>query len=202
MKVTPVSDVLDAEITGIDLAQPPDLDTRTTLRRALYEFQVLVIKEQNLSPLQQVTFSSNWGDLEIPDNVKYTVKESNNMMVLSNEMRPDGRVAERDNVIQPLVLVHPETARKELHCSPHFTIGIKGMSEEEVDPILHELFSNITDRTRPYYYRHQYREWDLVMWKNRCLCHRAVGGYGLPVIRCMHRTVVGGDRAFADQQAA
>ena len=40
------------------------------------------------------------------------------------------------------------------------------------------------------------------MWDNRCICPRAVGGYGLPDIRRLHRTVVAGDRAYADQEAA
>jgi len=105
-------------------------------------------------------------------------------------------------VIQPLVLVHPETGRKALYCSPRFTIGIKGLAEAEADPILEELFAYVTDRKRRWHIRHKWRDDDLVMWDNRCVCHRAVGGYGLPDIRCLHRTVVAGDRAYADQEAA
>jgi taurine dioxygenase len=294
MKVTPVFHVVGAEVTGVDLAEPLDGETRAALRQALLDFQVLVIRNQTLSPLGQVAFSSQWGELEIPDNIQHTMAESRNVMVLSNEIRPDGsavgvvdggdfwhsdsshhaipsmitilqsvrnpttggdtefcnmyavyaalpqhlktridglyglhhaaktknkrvtifpgrpgarefyeaQAADRVDVIQPLVLVHPETGRKALYCSPRFTIGILGMSEEAADPILDELFPYITDRNRPYHYRHRYRAGDLVMWDNRCLCHRAVGGYGLPEIRRMHRTIVGGDRAFADQQAA
>lgn len=294
MKVTPVSDIVGAEVTDIDLSRPLDADTRSALRQALYDHQVLVIRDQTLTPAQQVAFSRNWGDLETPANIQHTTDDSEKVMILSNEIRPDGtavgvvdggdfwhsdsshvavpsmitilqsvrnperggntefcnmyavydalpddlkqkidglygvhhvsktvnkrvtispdrpgakdfyetQAANLSEVIQPLVLVHPETGRKALYCSPRFTIAIKGMSEEEADPILDELFSYITDRDRPYHYRHSYRENDLVMWDNRCLCHRAVGGYGLPDIRRMHRTVVGGDRAFADQAVA
>jgi taurine dioxygenase len=294
MKVTPVSDVVGAEVTGIDLAEPLDGETMATLRAALLDFQVLVIRNQTLSPLQQVAFSNHWGELEIPDNIQHTTDASRNVMILSNQIRPDGsavgvvdggdfwhsdsshqvvpsmitilqsvrnpvkggdtefcnmyavygalpeelktridglyglhhaaktknrrvtispgrpgarefyeaQAADRADVIQPLVLVHPETGRRALYCSPRFTIGIKGLGEEESDALLDALFPYIPDRRRRYHYRHKYRPGDLVMWDNRCLCHRAVGGYGLPEIRRMHRTVGGGDRAFADQQAA
>lgn len=294
MKIKPVSDALGAEITGIDLAEPTDAETRAALRRALLDHLVLVIRDQTLTPAQQVAFSQGWGELEFPANIQHTTEESRHVMILSNEIRPDGtavgvvdggdfwhsdsshiavpsmitilqsvrnparggdtefcnmyavyealpedlkkriegrygihhvskvknkrvtispgrpgakdfyetQAKERPEVIQPLVLTHPESGRKALYCSPRFTIGIQGMSEAEADPILDALFSYITDRTRPYHYRHKYRPNDLVLWDNRCLCHRAVGGYGLPDIRRMHRTVVAGDRTYADQQAA
>ena len=77
-----------------------------------------------------------------------------------------------------------------------------GMDDAEADPILDALFAFVTDRQRRWHYRHEWRDDDLVFWDNRCVCHRAVGGYGLPDIRCLHRTVVAGDRASADQDAA
>ncbi len=139
--------------------------------------------------------------------IHHVAKTKNKRVTISPD-RPgarefyEGQAADRVNVIQPLVLVHPETGREALYCSPRFTIGIKGMEDAESDPILDPLFAHIADRKRPYHYRHKYCQGDLVMWDNRCLCHRAVGGYGLPEIRRLHRTVVGGDRAFADQPAA
>lgn len=294
MKVTPVSDIVGAEVTDIDLSQTLDADTRSALRQALVDHQLLVVRDQTLTPAQQVVFSETWGNPEIPANIQHTTEETPLVMILSNEIRPDGtavgvvdggdfwhsdsshipvpsmitilqsvknperggdtefcnmyavydalpddlkqkieglygihhvsktvnkrvtvspdrpgakdfyetQAKERAEVIQPLVLTHPESGRKALYCSPRFTIGIKGMEEAEADPILEELFSYITDRQRSYHYRHTYRENDLVLWDNRCLCHRAVGGYGLPDIRRMHRTVIGGDRTYADQDAA
>lgn len=294
MEVTPVSDIMGAEVTGVDLSVPMDEETRTALREAFLKYQVLVIRDQHLSPLEQVAFSSQWGELEIPDNVQHTHGDSNRVMILSNEIRPDGsavgvvdggdfwhsdsshhtvpsmitilqsirhpskggdtefcnmykvyedlpeetkakiegkfgihhvskvknkrvtvspgrpgakdfyemQAKTRDDVIQPFVLTHPETGRKALYCSPRFTIGIQGMTEEEADPILDELFSYITDRKRRWHYRHKWQDNDLVFWDNRCVCHRAVGGYGLPDIRCLHRTVVAGDRTYTDQKAA
>jgi len=136
------------------------------------------------------------------------VSKTKNKRVTISPGRPGAKdfyemqASTRENVIQPLVLVHPETGRKALYCSPRFTIGIKGMSEAEADPILDELIAFVTDRARRWHYRHKWRDNDLVFWDNRCVCHRAVGGYGLPDIRCLHRTVVAGDRTYADQEAA
>jgi len=294
MEVTPLSDVMGAEVTGVDLSVPMDPATKACLRDAFLTHQVLVVRDQHLTPRQQVAFSSQWGDLETPDNAQHTHGDSNQVMILSNEIRPDGsavgvvdggdfwhsdsshhvvpsmitilqsirhparggdtefcnmyavfdalgeetkaklgemsgihhvsktknkrvtispsrpgakdfyelQAGTRDEVIQPLVLVHPETGRQALYCSPRFTIGIKGLAEAEADAILDQLFAYVSDRKRRWHIRHKWRDNDLVMWDNRCVCHRAVGGYGLPDIRCLHRTVVAGDRAYADQEAA
>jgi taurine dioxygenase len=75
--------------------------------------------------------------------------------------------------------------------SPRFTLGIDGLSEAESDRILDELFA-LMDEPR-FKYLHQWTEHDLVMWDNRCLTHRATGGYALPDIRRMHRTVIRGN---------
>ena len=90
MKVTPVSDILGAEVTGINLSQPLNGETLEGLRDAFLRYQVLVIRDQNMSPLEQVAFSKQFGDLEIPDNVDHTSEDSRNVMILSNEIREDG----------------------------------------------------------------------------------------------------------------
>jgi taurine dioxygenase len=97
-------------------------------------------------------------------------------------------------VAQPMVRTHPVTGRPALYISPRFTIGIVGMEQAEADPLLDELFRYGNDRR--FGYTHQWRDNDLVMWDNRCLTHRACGGYVLPDVRRMHRTVICGDRAF------
>lgn len=96
--------------------------------------------------------------------------------------------------IWPLVRTHPVTGQKGLYLSPRFTIGIQGMAEQESDEILDMLFRH---QIRPeFVYRHKWRDGDLVMWDNRCVIHRATGGFTFPDIRTMHRTVVAGDRPF------
>lgn len=94
------------------------------------------------------------------------------------------------DVDHPLVRVHPVTGRKSLYCSPRFTIGIVGLDEDEGDALLDEL---IAHSIKPEFrYRHRWGPGDLVMWDNRCVNHRATGGYEYPDIRHLYRTTVEG----------
>jgi taurine dioxygenase len=75
----------------------------------------------------------------------------------------------------PLVRVHPETGRKALFISQAYTIGIDGMPADEADALLAELFAHqVEDR---FVYRHRWSAGLLTMWDNRCVLHRATGGY-------------------------
>ncbi len=96
--------------------------------------------------------------------------------------------------VQPIVRTHPESGRQVLFISPRFTIGIEGMDDSEAQPLLDELFAFTEDKR--FQYRHKWQDGDLVMWDNRCLNHRACGGYTLDDLRRLHRTCVQGDRPF------
>ena len=94
----------------------------------------------------------------------------------------------------PVVRTHPATGEKSLYVQPRFTIGIAGMAEAEAQPLLDMLFAH---QIRPeFVYRNRWRDGDLLMWDNRCVIHRATGGYAYPDIRTMHRTTVLGDAPF------
>jgi taurine dioxygenase len=95
------------------------------------------------------------------------------------------------DVAHPLVRRHPETERPLLYCSPRFTIAIEGMDDREAQPLLDELFARQLDPA--ILYRHHWRAGDLLIWDNRCVNHRAAGGYAYPDVRLMHRTTVLGD---------
>ena len=91
----------------------------------------------------------------------------------------------------PLVRVHPVTGRKSLYCSPRFTIGIVGIGEDEGDNLLDELIAHSVKKE--FRYRHHWSDRDVVMWDNRCVNHRATGGYEYPDIRHLYRTTVEGE---------
>ena len=90
----------------------------------------------------------------------------------------------------PLVRFHPVPGRKSLYCSPRFTIGLKGIDEEEGDALLDELIAHSIKKE--FRYRHHWSDSDVVMWDNRCVNHRATGGYEYPDIRHLYRTTVEG----------
>jgi alpha-ketoglutarate-dependent 2,4-dichlorophenoxyacetate dioxygenase len=68
LTVTPRSNVIGAEVTGIDLSQPLAADDFNTLTDAFNEYRILVFRDQHLTTDQQVAFSEKFGRLEdFPD---------------------------------------------------------------------------------------------------------------------------------------
>ena len=128
------------------------------------------------------------------------VSKLNNPRVAVSANRPGAKEAyerqsrERGEILQPVVRTHPDTGRRSLYVSPRFTLRIDGMDAAASEALLLEIFARM--QADDALYRHRYRTGDLVMWDNRCLNHRATGGYALPDIRRMHRTTIHGDRPF------
>jgi taurine dioxygenase len=284
--VTALSPAGAGEITGLDCSHPLDPATMEALKQAFRDHPVLAIRDQDLDAVQQGVFSRQWGALEPQDQLHYTCPEDQDVLILSNEMRPDGtaigvvdagdfwhsdsshktepcratilysiknpsrggdtefcnmyqvydslsddlrrridglnavhhvsklrnkrvvvspdrpgaaeyyakRAQEVPEVVQPIVRTHPETGRQALYISPRFTIAIDGMDDADGQLLLDALFKAMLDKR--FHYRHKWHDGDLVMWDNRCLNHRACGGYALSDIRRMHRTTIVGDKPF------
>lgn len=87
--VTPLSDALGAEITGIDAG---NLDSAAfeRVRDALHEFQMVVIRGQALDPGAQVIFSRRFGDIQYHINSEYKYPDIPEVLILSTEV-VDGR---------------------------------------------------------------------------------------------------------------
>ena len=270
-----------AEVLDLDCRRAFDAPTLAAVHAAFAEYPVLVFRNNNLSPAEQVAFSTQFGPLELQHKSNFTVPGEPAVLILTNELRPDGSAigvvdagdafhsdsqsspvpclatilcairnpetggdteycdmravydalppatkqrlvgltgvhhssklrnarvkvsANRPDAIEhytaelalpearhPLVRKHPVTGRPSLYASPRFTIGIDGLDETEGQRLLDELFTFMGDHR--FRYRHRWSDGDLVMWDNRCMNHRATGGYALPDIRRMHRTVVAG----------
>lgn len=285
--VSKLSDTGAAEITGLDCSKPLTSEQLARLKQAFRDYPVLAIRQQALTAKQLGVFSRQFGPLEQQDQKNYTHPDDEDILILSNEIRPDGtavgvvdagdfwhsdsshheapcqatilfsvrnparggdtefcnmymvydalpddlkrqvegryaihhvsktknprvtispdrpgakdyyekRAKEVGEVRQPMVRTHPETGRQALYISPRFTIGIADMDDAEAQALLDRLFAFYV-RDRRFQYRHKWHDGDLVMWDNRCLNHRACGGYGLPDIRRMHRATIVGDRPF------
>jgi len=113
-----------------------------------------------------------------------------------NPWRPKLSRAQIDQVapaIQPVVRTHPETGRKALFVSEHFTTRIVGLPQQESDALLAELFAH---SVKPQFvYRHQWAPHDLVFWDNRSLMHLAAGTPD-HLRRRLNRTTIVGDTPF------
>lgn len=93
----------------------------------------------------------------------------------------------------PLVRVHPETGRAALWINPVYTIGIQGMSDSAGRALVERLAAHATQER--FVFRVEWSPDMLVLWDNRCVQHRATGGYD-GHRRVMHRTTVAGDRPY------
>ncbi|KJK21861.1 taurine dioxygenase [Burkholderiaceae bacterium 16] len=100
------------------------------------------------------------------------------------------QIAQVAPVLQPVVRTHPETGRRALFVSEHFTTRIAGLPEDESRDLLAQLFAH---SVKPeHIYRHAWQEHDLVFWDNRSLLHLAAG-CPESLRRVMYRTTIEGD---------
>ena len=85
MKVTPLSDALGAEVTGIDAA---DLDDTTfaKLRDAYHDNLVLVVRDQHLTPAEQTAFAQRFGEIQYHINKEHMMPGQPEVLILSTEV--------------------------------------------------------------------------------------------------------------------
>ncbi len=86
----PASRAIGAEVLGWDIAQPADDETIGLFRQALDENCVLLFRDQELTPEQQVAFSRRFGELEHHVLSDYTLSEMPEIYVISN-VKKDGQ---------------------------------------------------------------------------------------------------------------
>ena len=113
-----------------------------------------------------------------------------------NPWRPklsDEQIADVRPVTQPVVRTHPETGRKALFVSEHFTTRVIGIPEDEGRELLAQLFAH---SVRPeHIYRHRWQAHDMVFWDNRSLMHLATS-FPSTMRRRLNRTTIEGDVPF------
>ena len=101
-------------------------------------------------------------------------------------------------VRQRLVRTHPVSGRRSLYLSSHAG-AIIGMPLAEARILLKDLTEHATQPK--FVYAHQWRTWDVVMWDNRQMMHRA-RRYDETQPRDMRRTTLAGDTQTTAQVAA
>ncbi|MET0288775.1 MAG: TauD/TfdA family dioxygenase [Pseudoxanthomonas sp.] len=103
------------------------------------------------------------------------------------------QIAEVVPVEHPIVRTHPETGRRALFVSEHFTTRIVGLPRDESDALLAELFALST--LPGLVYRHRWQSHDMVFWDNRSVMHLAAGTPDTER-RKLYRTTIEGDVPF------
>lgn len=90
--------------------------------------------------------------------------------------------------MHPLIRRHSETGRASLYGCLGYIIALDGFGDDEALELLMELHAWQT--REEFVFAQTWEEGMLVMWDNRCLLHRATGGYE-GHDRLLHRTTIG-----------
>jgi len=102
-------------------------------------------------------------------------------------------------VRQALVRANPVNGRRSVYIGSHAWY-VEGMSVEESRRLLDDLLARTT---RPEcIFQHRWRQWDLVMWDNRCVLHRGRPWDAARHRRVMRRTTIAGEGPTADPPLA
>ena len=89
MDVRKIGRSMGAEVTGVDLRRLGDA-TFKQIHEAFLAHQVLVVRDQAMTPEVQIAFSRRFGPLEDQLNAHYTVEGYPEVLVLSNDIK-DGK---------------------------------------------------------------------------------------------------------------
>jgi len=81
---------IGAEIRGVDVARGFDDEAFEFVRDALHEYAVVVLRDQDLTPAQQVAFTGRLGDMRVSFYNRYGVPNQPELSVVSNIKREDG----------------------------------------------------------------------------------------------------------------
>ncbi len=101
---------------------------------------------------------------------------------------------ELPNPTHPVVTTHPATGQKILFVNEQFTIGIKGMREDESRALLAFLFQQ--PQIPEYQFRFHWEPNSMVFWDNRGTQHYAANDY-YPNHRTMQRVTIKRERTFS-----
>ena len=90
MEVRPLSTALGAEVLGADLSRPGDDQQFEVVQKALLDHNVVVIRDQQVSPMDHVTFSRRFGELEHHVLRQFLLPNYPEILLVSNK-RIDGK---------------------------------------------------------------------------------------------------------------
>jgi len=83
-EIRPLSDVMGAEVVGVDLSRPLDDADFARIHRAWLDHLLLVFRDQHMTPAQHIAFSQRLGPLEIHFAKHFLLDGHPQIYVLSN----------------------------------------------------------------------------------------------------------------------
>ena len=89
--IVPSDAPLGAEVRGVDVAAGPDDATVQRVKDALHRYKVIVLRNQSITPEQQIAFCSRFGRLEPHVLPQYLVPGYRDLVRVSNVLGDDGQ---------------------------------------------------------------------------------------------------------------
>jgi taurine dioxygenase len=88
--ITPLTDHTGAEVVGIDFTQPVDSETKSTLNDAWAKYHVLVMRDQNFTPVEYKRAATVFGELQPHDKKEHHVPGHPDLYYVSNNEFKNG----------------------------------------------------------------------------------------------------------------
>lgn len=124
----------------------------------------------------------------ISSSAQADVSKTREDRIKSDDQMVDQKVFQAEH---PVVRTHPETGRKALYVNIAHTAGIKGLTQEESQPLLRFLFQH---QVKPEFTcRFAWTPDAIAFWDNRCVQHNPVNDYH-GFRRVMQRITLRGDQ--------
>ena len=152
IKIKKLSKILGAEITGVDLAKKITKKEFDLIYEAFLKYHVIVIRSQNLKPLDQIHFSKKFGKLDIHVKNEFLHPTNPEILILSNKKNDDGssvgfedagrywhsdmsykKLPSKASVLYALEI--PKSGGDTLFCNMHWAL-------EKLDPRIRDIIKN------------------------------------------------------------
>lgn len=91
IEVVKLGQNIGAEIKGVDLSKPMSNEVFQEIFKAFFENEVVVFRDQNLQPSDQVSFARRFGDLEKHVRKESLLKGMEEIFIISNMIGDDGK---------------------------------------------------------------------------------------------------------------
>ena len=91
IEVVKLGQNIGAEIKGVDLSKPMSNEVFQETFKAFFENEVVVFRDQNLQPSDQVSFTRRFGDLEKHVRKESLLKGMEEIFIISNMIGDDGK---------------------------------------------------------------------------------------------------------------
>ena len=133
----------------------------------------------------------------LPSELKETLKGKRALHIheynRAKQANHSGDISGIPHYSHPVFVTHPDTGRKTLFVDRLMTTRIEGMSAEQSDAILDQLY-DIGER-REFIFEHEWQLGDFLMWDNRCTIHARTdfpegGAPPASPLHCRRRAVV------------